>query len=308
MNDASFYELRGAGLVAAHGPDAAAFIHGQLTSDVAGLGIPQTQYSGYCSPKGRLLATCLVWRLRERLFLQLPLALCESVQLRLAKYVMRAHVTLIDATPEWRLFGVAGKDAAAAVSPFADRVPVQTHGVAAAADVAISRLPDGRYLILAPAAKAAAIRAVLEGCAREQPESAWMRLDIGAGIPWIMPQTQDAYIPQMVNLDLIGAVSYSKGCYPGQEIVARTHYLGRLKQRMYRIHVAGEPAPGDPLFTALFGAEQASGSIVNTAPRDGDGHDALAVIQSKAITGSVHWKSPGGPQVELLSLPYLIPA
>jgi len=310
MTDATFSELDGSGLIVAEGADATAFLHAQLTSDVAGLSGPTTQYSGYCAPDGRLLATFLLWRLPDRIVLQLPTALREPIQARLSKFVLRAKVALADGTSRWTLFGVSGKDAPALVSPFVVGLPAAAHGVAVAGGVAAALLPDGRVLLLASPAQADAIRTGLRSAAQELNESAWMRLDIEAGIPWITPQSQGEYLPQMVNLDLLGAVSYRKGCYPGQEIVARTHYLGRLKQRMHRVLVAAGVAPdcGDPLYSEAFGSAQASGAILNAAPRAAGGYEALAVIQTRAAQGGrVHWKTPDGPVVDLQSLPYSIP-
>jgi folate-binding protein YgfZ len=131
-------------------------------------------------------------------------------------------------------------------------------------------------------------------------------LEIRAGIPVVTPTTQEAFVPQMVNLDLIGGVSFEKGCYPGQEIVARMHYRGTLKQRMYLAHVAGTDSPqaGDKLYSPAFGA-QASGTIVNAARSPEGGHDLLASIQiASAAKGEVHLKSPDGPALQLLPLPY----
>jgi tRNA-modifying protein YgfZ len=135
---------------------------------------------------------------------------------------------------------------------------------------------------------------------------AWELMDIRAGIPTILPATQDAFVPQMVNLDLIGGLSYTKGCYPGQEIVARTHYLGRLKSRAYLAHLddRAAPQPGDPLYSDDFGG-QASGTVVNAAPAPAGGHDVLAVIQvASADAGRVHWRAADGPALALRALPY----
>ena len=134
----------------------------------------------------------------------------------------------------------------------------------------------------------------------------WDWLDIRAGIPVVGPATQEAFVPQMANLDLIGGVSFTKGCYPGQEIVARMHYRGTLKQRMYLANVGGTqlPQPGDKLFSPEFG-EQACGTIVNGAPSPEGGQDVLAVIQiASAEKGAVHWKSPNGPALKFMQLPY----
>ena len=112
----------------------------------------------------------------------------------------------------------------------------------------------------------------------------------------------------MVNLDLIGAVSYTKGCYPGQEIVARTHYLGRIKQRAYRAYLGAAdapPKPGDSLYSKEFG-DQASGTVVNTAPAPDGGYELLAVIQTASAAGAVAYGAPNGPLLELRSLPYTV--
>jgi len=304
----TFSELGSTGLIAARGVDAAGFLHAQLTSDIAGLPAFQAQYSGYCSPKGRLLATFLVWRAEDEFLLQLPEALCASVLSRLAKYVLRAQVRLSEASSEYRLFGVAGSAAQSAVEALAGTAPLRMHEIVSSRGYRVTRLSASRFVVLAAAQDAAAIRAALAARAEAKSESAWALLDIEAGVPAITPATQDQYVPQMVNLDLIGAVSYTKGCYPGQEIVARTHYLGRLKQRMYRIHAPAALLPGDALYSAAFGAEQASGAVLAAAPAEGSGYEALAVIQTTAVaSGPVTWKSPDGPAVELKPLPYSIP-
>src|SRR5262249_20643493 len=131
----------------------------------------------------------------------------------------------------------------------------------------------------------------------------WDWLDIHAGVPVITLPTQEQFVPQMVNLDLIGGLSYSKGCYPGQEIVARTHFLGTLKQRMYRAHLgSGEPRAGDKLYSADLG-EQASGTVVSAAPAPEGGFDLLAAMRiASAKSGGMRWKTPDGPELELLPL------
>jgi folate-binding protein YgfZ len=305
---AVFSELRSAGLVSVRGPDAQAFLHAQLTSDIAGLGASRTQWSGYCSPKGRLLATFLVWRHDDEFLLQLPESLRASIQSRLARYVLRARVKLEN--PESRLYGVWGDNARATIANVAGELPSEAHHVSMAEGVRVARLSIDRFVVVASSQRAASVRAMLLSHAREAPESVWSRLDIQAGVPIILPQTQEEYVPQMVNLDAIGGLSYTKGCYPGQEIVARTHYLGRLKQRAYRIHVpvTEPPLPGDPLYSPLFGADQASGAVLYAAPSEKHGYDALAVVQTSAArSGELRLKSIGGPVVELKSLPYTVP-
>ena len=159
----------------------------------------------------------------------------ESIQARLSKYVLRAQ-SRCDATARHALFGIAGCRRASA--PRRAALPDRPHDVVTADGVGITRLPVDRYLVLGRPNRADAVRAGLNQYARREDESCWSRLDIEAGIAVITGETQEEFVPQMVNLDLIGGVSYTKGCYPGQEIVARMHYLGQLKQRLYRAHAS----------------------------------------------------------------------
>lgn len=305
-HDAHFYSLDALGLTAFHGPDAQSFLHGQVTCDINGLAPDASRYGGYCSPKGRLLATFLVWRTEDGFVLQLPQALREPVQKRLSMFILRAKVKAADATGAFAAFGVVGKGAPEVVAKVLGAAPPAVHGVRRTDDTTLLTLPGERIELIVPAGKATEIREALQAEAPEADAAAWELATIRAGIPMILPATQEAFVPQMVNLDLIGGVSYTKGCYPGQEIVARTHYLGRLKQRTYLAHIAGDaaPQPGDPLYSADFG-DQAAGTIVNAAPTPGGGFDVLAVIQVvSANADDVHWGGRDGPRLVLNSLPY----
>jgi folate-binding protein YgfZ len=302
-----YFELADAGLISFSGEDAATFLHAQLTSDVAALPPGSTQYSGYCSPKGRLLATFLVWRLEDEILLQLPGSLRESIQTRLARYVLRAKVKVADASSRYTVAGIAGVSAARSCA--LGDLPATPHQVVTLeGGVRISALPDDRYGVLIPSDQAASVGARVDAAFEKHAAADWQALEVSAGIPVITAATQEEYVPQMVNLDLIGGVSFNKGCYPGQEIVARMHYLGRLKQRMYRIRVHGARAlaPGEPLYSTQFGAGQASGAILYPGALDAEGAEALAVIQ-KAGTDSVRYGALDGMAVEILPLPYTLP-
>ena len=172
----------------------------------------------------------------------------------------------------------------------------------------VIRLEEERYEIAVPRDKAAGFMEALEAGA-ERSGASWDLLDIRAGIPVITAATQEAFVPQMVNLDVLGGVSFEKGCYPGQEIVARMHYRGTLKQRMYLAHVEGteQPQPGDKLYSPAFG-EQSSGTIVNAAAAPDGGSDVLAVVQIAAggTNSEVHWKNPAGPRLTFRTLPYSV--
>ena len=276
------------------GADAQAFLQGQLTCDVAALQPGSSSYGGYCTPKGRLLATFLLWLSADGYTMLLPSALTEAIRKRLTMYVLRSKVKVEDLTPDLACVGVFGADSAQQVATLGGAMPERLHGVVVRDGVIVIYLPAQRYLAVVPRAQAS----MVDG------SDAWTGLDIAAGIPFILPATQEEFVPQMVNLDRIGGLSYSKGCYPGQEIVARTHYLGKLKQRMFRASVAGPAAPGDKLYCAELG-DQSGGMIVNSA-HNADGRcTVLAVLQTAhALSAPWHLGSVQGPVLELNSLPY----
>jgi tRNA-modifying protein YgfZ len=303
-------ELESLALIQFSGEDAQGFLHNQLTCDVNALATNQSAYGSYCTPKGRVLATFLLWRTAEAYFMQLPSSVREPIQKRLSMYVLRAKVKVMDAGALWAINGLSGEGAATRLERVLGAVPKEDHELTSTGDATVIRLPSSRYEILVPRVSApATLENLRAGTELVTPEH-WEWLDIRAGIPTITPATQEQFVPQMLNLDLIGGLSFSKGCYPGQEIVARMHFLGRLKQRTYLATVSAEsqPQPGDKLYSADLGS-QASGTIVNAARSPEGGYDVLAVIQiASAQSNAVHWKSLGGPALALLSLPYEVAA
>ena len=295
--------LPDAGLIRFSGDDARTFLHNQLTCDVAALEVGRSTYGAYCTPKGRVLASFLLWRTENAYFMQLPGALREPIQKQLTKFILRSKVQASDATGEWVLLGASDGDADALARRATGKTPSAVHEAALAPGVAAIRLPGDRCEVVVRWDKAAAV--VESGWQNAGPEY-WEWLDIRAGIPVITQATQEEFVPQMVNLDLIGGVSFEKGCYPGQEIVARMHYRGTLKQRMYRAAIAAgdAPQPGDKLYGPDFG-EQACGTIVNAAPIPDGGYEALASIQiAAADKGDVRLRSLQGSALKLLPLPY----
>jgi folate-binding protein YgfZ len=256
-----------------------------------------------------MLTTFLLWRLEGGYFMQLPSSLREPIQKQLSRFILRSKVRAEDATPDSTLIGVSGNGAAALVQRSVGQVPANVRDVVHMNGVTVIHVPTGRYEIVIPKDKADVVLAALSTGAEKADLEHWEWLDIRAGIPMITPATQEALVPQMANLDLIGGVSFEKGCYPGQEIVARMHYRGTLKQRMYLAHVAGDekPQPGERLYSTDFG-EQACGTIINAARAPEGGFDLLAAVQiASATKGKVHWKAPDGPALKFLPLPYAVP-
>jgi folate-binding protein YgfZ len=278
------------------GPDTPAFLQGQLTCDVQALKPGSSSYGGYCTPKGRLLATFLLWPDDAGYCMLLPATLAEPVRKRLSMYILRSKVKAEDITTTLACIGVTGSDTAQQISALGGQLPQRVHGVAIGQGITTVALSGNRCLMVLPR----------ESAHLAADDGAWAASDIASGIPFILPATQEEFVPQMVNLDLIGALSYSKGCYPGQEIVARTHYLGKLKQRMYGAVVAGPATAGDKLYCAELG-DQAAGMIVAAAPTANGHHNVLAVLQTAHAQSSIyHCGSLQGAALTLITLPYQV--
>jgi len=299
-------------VLAIGGSDAAAFLHGQLSSDVTGLGADACQYTSYNSPGGRMLANFVLWRAgpdrADGFHALLPGDIAEAVRKRLAMFVLRSKVMLTDASATVARYGVGGPRATEAVRGALGAAP-PAFATARIGAVVVLGLPGPRYLVLAPAGEAGTTFEALARHAKPAGFEAWQWLTIRAGVPLITSATQDRFVPQAANWDVLGGVNFQKGCYTGQEIVARTQYLGRLKERLGAFHAdATTIAPGDRLFSATFG-DQPCGTVVNAASAPGGGCDLLAVLQlAAAASGDVRLRAPDGPPLEPRSLPYPVPA
>lgn len=298
-------------LIRVQGPDASGFLNGQLTNDVRSLDERRSQLSAWCSPKGRMLALFRVIRRGDAFLLQLPVSLRDDITKRLRIYVLRAKVTLDDADAAYVRFGIVGPDAAASLSAVLGAPPAALDGVTAHDDVVCLRLPGihPRFEVLAPTARAVPLWRDLKRNAAPAGAAVWTWHDVLAGLPSVLPATSDAFVPQMANLDLLGGISFDKGCYTGQEIVARVHYRGRLKQRMYRAHVSGAdvPVPGDSVFAPDMPG-QATGTVATAAASPEEGYDLLAVVHCDSVAkGELHLHRPDGPRLTMKTLPYQVP-
>jgi folate-binding protein YgfZ len=287
----------GLGVIRIDGADAQAFLQGQFSSDVATLEPGSAQWSSYNSPKGRMLASLRLWRERDGGFGALLAAdLAATMAKRLSMFVLRADVRVADRSSTHSTIGVAGPDAAAAVSGAARRATVVP-------------LDERRFVVVADNENASAVADDLAYAAMPADDAVWRWLAVEAGVPIVTAATSDQFVPQMLNWDAIGGINFRKGCYPGQEIVARMRYLGRLKERLYafRVAVDREPEPGARVYGAAFGATPC-GTVVNAAPAPGGGHVLLAVVQTSAFEASgLTLGAEEGPALSPLALPYLLP-
>lgn len=295
------------GLIRCSGADAQAFLHGQLSNDVMHLAPERSEYSAYNSAKGRMLANFLVWREDEVYYLELAHSLLPAVQKRLGMYVLRAKVKLDDASEARPILGLSGKAAVGALREWFPLLPQAAHQlVRDPLYGTLIALPGDRFQLIAELDSAERLWRSLAKALMPVGTPCWEWLEIRNGIPLITPATQEQFVPQMANMELIGAVNFHKGCYPGQEIVARTQYLGQLKRRMVLAHVDSEAPPqaGDALFSGELEG-QASGMVVNAQAAPGGGYDMLAVAQTTSIAQeALHLKSAAGPQLSIQPLPY----
>ena len=293
--------------LAVTGADAATFLQGQFTSDVAALAPGSAQLSAWCSPKGRVLATFTLRRIASDHFeLLLPRLLLEAVHRRLTLFVLRAKVALQqDVSDATVRIGIGGPLAQACAAALAGAAPAPLRWTAIEGGT-LGALPGGRFIACVEAARAPQL---WERLAEARPGgfACWRWLTIRAGLPIILPPTQDRFVPQMLNLDALGAVSFQKGCYTGQEIVARTQYLGRLKERLALAHADAASPPGERLYAPLFG-DQPCGTVINAGAAPGGGADLLCVVQVAAIAaGELRAAAADGAALSLLPLPYDLP-
>jgi folate-binding protein YgfZ len=265
-------------LLRVSGADAQPFLQGQLTCDVGLITPIAAGYGGYCTPKGRLLASFLLAASPAGYLMHLPTELAAPVVERLRKYVLRAKV-VIEREQSVQAIGIGGPNAHEVLHRIVGEPPRRVLEVVHYPAAALVRLPGDAFLALVPAGSLPPLWAELSQAALPAGAEAWNWLQVHAGIPWITLPTQDKYVPQMVDLDAIGGVSFDKGCYPGQEIVARTHYLGEVKRRLRRGHADGPARAGEAI---LAGTEVRAG-VLNAAPSPAGGTDLLVVAQADGV-------------------------
>lgn len=304
------------GTLKVSGADAQSFLQNLFSSDVSLVNAQRAQLSSLNSPKGRVLASFLIWQTDADYFLHLPVSLCAPIQKKLAMYVLRAKVKIENVSDQLISIGLAGKYPDALLQAYFEKIPSDNfavlqleHGNIIRLATQHSQMDTNRFQLNITPNLAASFWRNFAIQARPAGSPCWDWLQIRAGIPVILPATQEQFVAQMVNLELIGGVSFKKGCYPGQEIVARMQYLGKLKRRMVLAHISTHSIPqaGDELYSADM-AEQSCGMIVNAAPAPGGGYDVLAVVQiSSRETESVHWLSLQGEKLEFKPLPYSFP-
>ena len=285
------------GIIRVEGEDAAKFLQGQLTQDFALLGLGEARLAAFLSAKGRMQASFIGFkRSATEILLVCSADVLEATRKRLSMFVLRAKAKLTDATAEFALYGVAG-----------DAIKLIAGGVGnpwAKVDIDAQNLvflypAEGqpRALWIAPAGTPVPTASALS-------LDLWRWGEVQSGVATLSAPVVDAFVPQMLNYESVGGVNFKKGCYPGQEVVARSQFRGTLKRRTYITHASAMLAVGDEVFQATD-PEQPCGTVVQVAPAPGGGCGALVSLQiAAAQAGGLHAGGPAGDALTLLPLPY----
>jgi len=293
------------------GEDAESFLLNQFSNDIQQLDETHSQLTTYCNPKGRMFALFRAYRVDNGFALLSDPGIGGALLARLKMFVMRSNVKIENISDQFAMFGLSGEGAGDLLRGILQiQRPEQSNLIVHSDSLSVIRqyARQERYLVTGSTEKLqAAWSALMEKC-KPVGRTAWDWLDIQAGLPSIHAETSEEFIPQMLNLDVLNALNFKKGCYPGQEIIARMKYLGKLKQRMFSGHAEGPvPAPGEALFSESFGT-QSAGTIVSATPAPGGGFDCLFIAQLKVVgTESLHIGSPDGAVLSLRELPYEVP-
>jgi len=285
------------GVIRVEGEDAAKFLHGQLTQDFSLLGLEQARLAAFCNAKGRMQASFVGFkRSQTDILLVCSRDLLAATLKRLSMFVMRAKAKLSDASEAFVLCGLAGT----ATLPTAEQEPWTAMRDGEASVITLyPALGVQRQLWVAPVGGALPQGAAL-------PLERWLWSEVHSGVATLSQPVYEAFVPQMLNFESVGGVNFKKGCYPGQEVVARSQFRGTLKRRGFVLHADAAASPGQEIFNSLD-AEQAAGVVVQAAEAPQGGWDAIASLQLSALQqGSLHLGSHDGPALTLLPLPYAL--
>lgn len=271
------------GVIKVEGDDAETFLHAQFTNDLQqGVNENSSQLSAYCSPKGRILALFRIFKANNAFYLSMPRELVEATHKRLSMFVLMSKVTLTDESDSINQLGVSGPNSEQKLMALVGQPPEEMDQVVTKENTSVIRIPgpQPRFQIIAPSKEIKSLNNKLGTFVSEVSADAWQLLDIHAGIAVIKQVNVEAFVPQMVNLQAINGLSFKKGCYPGQEVVARMQYLGKLKRRMYLAHSDNETIaqPGDSVFVNADEPRK-TGVVVIAQPAPDGGCDLLIVVE-----------------------------
>jgi folate-binding protein YgfZ len=294
------------------GDDATDFMQGQFTNDISKVDEDSSQLNAFCNNKGRMTANFRLFKYQQNYFFSIRNNLVEQSIEHLQNYILRAQVVIQDVSEQLIHLGVSGENSEKLLSAFIKIDNKEVDGVSFNEDYIAIRVADTltdnhpRYEIFCSFDHAKTLWEVIGAQAETVSSSSWDYLNIQAGLPFIDKNTSEEFVPQMVNMDLINGVSFTKGCYTGQEIVARMHYLGKLKKRCYKVFIDSEdkPSAGDKLFAENARAGQNTGMVIQSEKNPESGYDALAVIQIADTESRLFLNDADGATVTVKELPY----
>ena len=295
-------------LIEVNGDDATDFLQGQLTNDIKLATESMSQLSAYCNPKGRILANFRIFKRGEHYYLRLPANTLEATLKRLRMFVMRSKVELTDSSDTLVRIGIAGSNAGNKLSSLFKNLPNNEDEAVFENNITLIRLHGDmpRYEAYGPVGEIKDLWQQLKADAALIGENSWNILTIRAAIPEVVAETVEAFVPQMVNLQAINSLSFTKGCYPGQEVVARMHYLGKLKRRLFNGSLENEtlPTPGQAILSEHEDGQKI-GQIVTASWSKDKKIEFLAVLQiEKAEKGGLYLDEGTKPCLQLAELPY----
>jgi len=304
-------DLSHRGLLKASGADAQAFLQGQFCNDVLAVDSQQSQLSAYCTPKGRILASFRLLQADDGYLLSMEHDVVEATLKRLRMFVLRSQVIFADASNDYVQIGIAGPEACPLLEAAIGSIPDTNNAVSRKANLICIRIPgrSPRFEIYGPMAEIEPLWTTLSAASCPVASHHWTWLDIQAGLPSITAPVVEAFVPQMINLHWIDGLSFKKGCYPGQEIVARTHYLGKLKRRTYLAHIDSPtcPAVGDEVHRLSDPQGQSAGKILLSHPALEGGCDVLVVMQIEAVeSDEIIANRDVQTQLQFKALPYSV--
>jgi len=306
--ECALFDLSHLGVIAVEGADTEQFLQGQLTNDIRELSEEHSQLSSHCSPKGRMLANFRLLKRGATVLLQMPAENIEAMLKRLNMFKLMSKVTVDDLSDRYASVGLAGDCAEDLLAPLFPKVPELHNGATVRHDTVLVRLPgeSSRFLMVGPTADIIDLWDKLSETAVPADADRWALIDIRAGLPTVYGTTVEAFVPQMTNMQLVDGVSFTKGCYTGQEVIARMQYLGKLKRRMYRAELDTDqcPRPGEELTSDASSSGQGAGRVVDARPSDDGRCELLVVVENAAVERNDVRLGENGPALRFLDLPY----
>lgn len=297
----SAINLNDLGLLCASGKDIKRFLQGQLTCDLEEINANQSQLGAHCDGKGRIIANFRLFLFQNDYYFLLQRSTLPLLLTSLKKYAIFSKVTLKDVSEDWQ---VTGFYEATAKNLFTKQKLIQENNVAVSDHTLSLSIPGlvPRVILLSPINESNLNKNKFE----QQSVNYWHLLDVMAGIPTVYPEISGQFTPHQLNFPEIGGVSFNKGCYIGQEIIARTHYLGKSKSRLYRVAFLtnSTPVPGTPLFDSDQRLEK--GTLIMCAKEQDSRYEALVCLQTQAVSHTIRLGSLEGPLIDFLEIPYSI--